>query len=258
MKKIVQVAFSVYAMLLFVMMLLLIFPLVLLCAPAGKIKGGNFIYRICTVWSDAWFAAIGIKSEIIRLSRHPLPDRQYIFVGNHISYLDIPMIVNSIRQPARVLGKAEMANVPLFGLLYRYGAILVDRESAADRKKSVRQLASVLRKGISVFIFPEGTFNTTAYPLKSFYDGAFRMAIETQTAILPVIFPDTVNRLHYDSLFTFTPGRCRAIFLDMVQVAGLSADDIPQLKSKVYAAMQTALEKHSPFTKLTAITLLNS
>ena len=74
------------------------------------------------------------------------------------------------------------------------------------------QLKSVLKKGISVFIFPEGTFNTTGQPLKAFYDGAFRIAIETQTPLLPIIFPDTVKRLHYTSVFSFQPGYIEGSF----------------------------------------------
>ena len=81
-------------------------------------------------------------------------NKQYVFIFNHISYMDVPMIVKVIRQPARALGKAELSKVPVFGFLYRYGTIMVDRSDPEKRKKSVLQLKSVLRKGISVFIFP--------------------------------------------------------------------------------------------------------
>ena len=158
--------------------------------------------------------------------------------------VDVAMIVKVIRQPLRALGKAEIAKVPVFGFLYRYGAIMVERSNAENRKKSVLQLKSVLRKGISVFIFPEGTFNTTGNPLKDFYDGAFRIAIETQTPLLPVIFPDTAKRLHYSSLFSFSPGICRAIFLPPVSVEGLTAEDLPALKTKVYSIMREELITH--------------
>jgi 1-acyl-sn-glycerol-3-phosphate acyltransferase len=151
------------------------------------------------------------------------------------------MIVKTIRQPTRPLAKAEIARVPVFGFLYRYGAIMVDRSNPENRKKSVQQLKSVLRKRISVFIFPEGTFNKTPNRLKEFYDGAFRIAIETQTPLLPVIFPDTVKRLHYSSVFSFTPGICRAVFLEEVPVAGLTIDDLPALKTRVYTIMDKEL-----------------
>jgi len=240
--RILRAMYSVYAMCTFVLLLLVIFPLVLLASVFGKIRGGNMIYSLCGLWADAWFLLIGIYAPKTLLADAPKKDEQYIFVANHISYMDIPMIVKTIRQPTRALGKAEIAKVPIFGFLYRYGAIMVDRSSAEARKKSVLQLKSVLSKGISVFIFPEGTFNESGQPLKDFYDGAFRIAIESQTPILPVLFPDTVRRLHYSSLLSFTPGRSRAIFLQPVPVEGLAPADMPALKKKVYKQMELALQ----------------
>ena len=240
--KCVQFLYSVYAMLLFIVLMLVIFPFVLLVSPFGKIRGGNMIYRLCCIWGDTWFLLIGIRSKKRYLGLPPDARKRYIFVANHISYMDVPMIVKVIRQPLRALGKAELAKVPVFGFLYRYGAIMVDRGSSEARKKSVLQLKSVLKKGISVFIFPEGTFNTTGQPLKEFYDGAFRIAIETQTPLLPVIFPDTVKRLHYSSVFSFSPGVCRAIFLGTEPVEGLTMTDLPALKERVYKKMERALK----------------
>jgi len=240
--KCVQFLYSVYAILAFIALMLVIFPFVLVASLLGKISGGNIIYRLCCVWADAWFLLIGMRAKKIYAAARPAGDARYIFVANHISYMDVPMIVKVIRQPLRALGKAELAKVPVFGFLYRYGAIMVDRSSAEARKKSVLQLKSVLRKGISVFIFPEGTFNTTGHPLKEFYDGAFRIAIETQTPLLPVIFPDTIKRLHYSSVFSFSPGACRAIFLETEPVEGLTTADLPALKERVHRKMETALK----------------
>ncbi len=237
----IQFLYSVYVMLAFIVLMLVIFPFVLLASVFGKIKGGNAIYRLCCIWADAWFLLIGMRSKITYNGTAPAPDERYIFVANHISYMDVPMIVKVIRRPLRALGKAELSKVPVFGFLYRYGAIMVDRSSQEARKKSVQQLQSVLKKGISVFIFPEGTFNTTGRPLKEFYDGAFRIAIETQTPLLPVIFPDTIKRLHHKSFSSFSPGVCRAIFLEEEPVEGLTTADLPALKDRVYKKMEWAL-----------------
>ena len=79
--------------------------------------------------------------------------------------------------------------------------------------------------------------------LKEFYDGAFRIAIETQTAILPVVFPDTVKRLHYSSALSFTPGKCRAVFLEAIPAEGLTIKDLPGLKQKVFGLMEATLKE---------------
>ena len=117
--------------------------------------------------------------------------------------MDIPCIVMCIHQPLRVLGKYEMVRYPVFGFIYRVAAILVDRSDATHRARSVRALKAAIKRGISIFIFPEGTFNETDKPLKEFYDGAFRTAIETQTPIKPILFVDNDERLNHAKYFFF-------------------------------------------------------
>lgn len=221
--------------------MLLVFPVAVIASFWGKITGGNVIYNVCRYWADAWFFLIGIRHKNIFES--PLAaGKPYIFVANHISYLDIPVIFKCIRRrPIRVLGKSEMKQIPIFGFIYRSAAVMVNRSSAAERSKSVRVLKSVLHKGISIFIYPEGTFNETHQPLKDFYDGAFRIAIETQTPIRPILFLDTYDRMHYRSVFSLKPGKSRSVFLDEISVQGFSMRDVPALKKTVYDQMQEKL-----------------
>ena len=93
-------------------------------------------------------------------------------------------------------------------------------------------------------MFPEGTFNETQYPLKDFYDGAFRIAIETQTPVKPVLFIDAYDRLHYKSILSLTPGISRSVFLDEISVEGLTLRDVQMLKQKTYDIMEDALVRY--------------
>jgi 1-acyl-sn-glycerol-3-phosphate acyltransferase len=232
--------YCLYAVILFVVLMLLVVPLVVAGSFFGKIKGGNFIYRVCCLWGDLWFLFIGIRHRNLYEAPHDR-SKQYIFVANHISYLDAPVIVKTLRQPVRVLGKVEMARVPIFGFIYRNAIVTVDRSNAENRAKSVRILKSVIRKGISIFIFPEGTFNETHLPVKDFYDGAFRIAIETQTPIKPILFLDAYDRMHYRSVFSLNPGRSRSVFLGEISVTGYTSKDVKELKDKVHAIMEKKL-----------------
>ncbi len=211
--------------------MLLVVPIVIIGSFFGKIKGGNFIYRLCIFWGDAWFFLIGIRHRNLYEVPHD-KSTQYIFVANHISYLDAPVIVKTLRQRVRVLGKIEMSKVPVFGFIYKNAVVTVDRSSAENRARSVRILKSVIKKGISIFIFPEGTFNETHRPVKDFFDGAFRIAIETQTPIKPVLFLDAYSRQHYHSIFSLNPGRSRSVFLAPIPVEGLTSKDLPCTKTK--------------------------
>ena len=198
------------------------------------------IYRLCMLWGDIWFLLVFIVHKKIVESPHD-KTKQYIFVTNHISYLDSAVLVKAYRQPVRPLGKVEMAKVPLFGFIYRKAIVTVDRSSTENRAESIRILKSIISKGISVMVFPEGTFNMTNKPLKEFYDGAFRLAIETQTPVKPVLFLDTYRRMNYKSIFSMKPGRCRIVYLTEVRVDGLKIDDVQELKRKVYKIMEEKL-----------------
>nr|MBP7315444.1 1-acyl-sn-glycerol-3-phosphate acyltransferase [Chitinophagaceae bacterium] len=94
-------------------------------------------------------------------------------------------------------------------------------------------------------VFPEGTFNMGTTPLKEFYDGAFRLAIETQTPIKPVLYLDAYRRMPYESLFKMTPGRSRILYLEEISVVGYSIDDLDKLKEEVYAIMEKKLIEYN-------------
>lgn len=221
----------------------LVLPFVLIGSFFGKIAGGNFIYNVCIIWGDLWFFFLGIWHKNLYEAPHD-KTKQYIFVANHISYLDAPIIVKTMRQKVRVLGKSEMAKVPFFGFIYKNAIVTVDRSSAENRAKSVRILKSVLRKGISIFIFPEGTFNETNLPVKDFYDGAFRIAIETKTPIKPILFLDGYDRMNYKTFLSLNPGKCRSVYLQEISVEGLTIKDVTALKEKVHTIMSEKLKAY--------------
>jgi 1-acyl-sn-glycerol-3-phosphate acyltransferase len=243
-KRFIAIFFTVYAALIFIGFLLLIFPLVIIASFFGKIQGGNFIYKLCHIWADFFLLMTGIFHRNIYEAPHDRT-RHFVFVFNHISYMDIPVLLKTIRwQHIRVLGKAEMAKIPVFGFLYRCAAVMVERGDPEKRAKSVEQLKSALGKGISIVIAPEGTFNMTYKPLKEFYDGAFKIAIETQTPIKPVLFLDTYDRMGYESLFSIKPGKSRAVYLEEIAVKGLTLADVDLLKERVYKLMENKLVEY--------------
>jgi len=240
-----RLLYTLYAVLLFLVIMFLALPFVIVASFFGRMKGGNMIYRICWLWGDIWTFLLGIRHKNI----YEVPQdksRQFIFVANHSSYMDVPILMEAIRQPVRVLAKSEMAKIPVFGYIYRNAVVMVDRSDAEQRARSVQVMKSVLRRGVSIFIFPEGTFNMGHSPLKEFYDGAFRIALETQTPIKPVIFADSLDLMHHSSIFTIRPGISRAIFLEEVPVEGLTRKDAVMLKEKVWKLMDEALRKYKP------------
>jgi 1-acyl-sn-glycerol-3-phosphate acyltransferase len=141
-----------------------------------------------------------------------------------------------------MLGKEEIKKIPVFGFIYSRGAVMVDRGSTERRARSVRVLKSLLKHHISIGIFPEGTFNETGKPLKSFYDGAFRIAIETQTPVKPILFLDNYSLMDPKHLLSLKHGRSRAVFLEEIPPDGFSLKDISRYKQKVFDIMEDKLK----------------
>ena len=241
--KPLQWIYTIYAFTIFTAIMLVIFPFVIIASFFGRIRGGNMILRLCMLWADCWFPLIFIFHKKIYEVPHD-KTQSFIFVSNHISYLDAAILVKAFRQPIRPLGRVELSRVPVFGFIYRKAIVVVDRSSPENRANSVRILKSVIKRGISVLVFPEGTFNQTGQPLKEFYDGAFRVAIETQTPVKPVLFLDAYSRLHYRNIFSLTPGISRIVYLDEIPVEGLTSADVTKLKEKVYVIMEEKLKKY--------------
>ena len=236
--------YTLYALFWFAFFTLLAFPLVLIFSFFGRRRGGNLICSMARIWADIWYFVLGIRHENIFESSYD-PSRNYIFLFNHISYMDIPCLFKAIRkQPFRVLGKEEIKKIPVFGFIYSRGAVMVDRGDTVRRAKSVRALKSLLKHHISIGIFPEGTFNETGKALKSFYDGAFRIAIETQTSIKPVLFLDNYDLLNNRELLGLKHGRSRAVFLEEISPEGFTLKQISLFKQKVYTIMENKLKDY--------------
>ena len=239
-RKFIGVLFSIYAFTVFIVIMLIALPFVVLSSFFGKVKGGNMIYSICRLWADVALFCWGIFHENI-YEAPKATDHAVVFVFNHISYMDIPIILKTFRRgPIRILGKAEMKKVPVFGYIYGKAVVAVERSSDEGRLRSLREMKKVLAKHISIVIAPEGTFNMTHQPLKEFFNGAFKIAVEMKVPVQPVLFLDAYDRLDYKSIFSMTPGRSRAVFLPEM----LPGNDTAALKEKVYYAMEMGLIRH--------------
>ncbi|KAA2240168.1 1-acyl-sn-glycerol-3-phosphate acyltransferase [Chitinophaga agrisoli] len=243
--KPVRVLYVIYALLLWLAIMFLILPPIILASLLGRIRGGNITFYFLRLWADLWFPMVGIWVRKIREDNNE--KGTFLYVVNHRSYLDAAIAVKVMGLPFRPLGKIEMKKIPFFGFIYRQSVVLVDRASTAGRAASVREMMTMVRKGISILIFPEGTTNETNQLLTPFHNGAFRIAIETQTPLKPVLYLDSGIRFSHKRMLDLSPGRCRVLFLPSIPVAGLTMEDLPALKQRVFSVMHAALKEHSEY-----------
>jgi 1-acyl-sn-glycerol-3-phosphate acyltransferase len=169
---------------------------------------------------------------------HFREDENYVVVCNHNSFVDILVSTPSVPGANKTLAKKELARIPIFGLVYRSGSILVDRSDAQSRRKSLEAMKNVLEQGMHLVLYPEGTRNRSAQPIKPFYDGAFNVAIESGKPVMPALIFHTKQILPAGKSFYAWPHSIQMHFLPPVPTEGLTRQDIPALKEKVFLQMK--------------------
>lgn len=244
-RRAILIIFSIYAVILFAVVILLALPFIGLAMLLPKNKRGDGLYNISRIAFDLIFIGWGILHRNIHEGKTK-NDRPAIYVYNHISYMDAMVILKTIRNKSiRALGKVEIASIPLLGNIYKEAVITVKRDSPEDRKRSVEDMKQAIASGSSIIIAPEGTFNMSDQPLSKFYDGAFRIALQTGTPVTPILILDTFDRMHFDSLFSITPGKSRSVILDPVPVEGFEEHEVERYRQQVYQIMELALIRHN-------------
>lgn len=190
-------------------------------------------------WMTLYLYAIGCPMRI-KGKQHYDSSKQYVITANHSSFLDVPLLTPFFPGPNKTIAKKSMSRIPLFGWVYTRGSVLVDRKSDASRKRSFDDMRKVLlQEKLNMAVYPEGTRNRTGQPLKSFYDGAFKLAVDTQKDIIPVIIRNTAKALPPSQFFYLLPVPLEMELLPAIPVAGKTAD---ALKAEVYDVMWKAIE----------------
>lgn len=240
----------------FSLLMVVALPLFLLFALAGGAASkliSPAAGRVVNVWPsyalmDFWFILVMIPfgMPVFVHGMHEAKRRRpCVFVANHQSYLDTLVIKLATPSPFMPLGKLEQAATPVLGLIYRYTVVMVDRSSEASRKASTERMRSVLRQGFSLLIFPEGTMNRTEWLIKPMYDGAFRLAIEAQVPIVPMVATNNRN-IWPRGKWVLRPGRCEVWYAPAIETTGLTLDDAPALRERTFTAMFELLKSKAP------------
>jgi 1-acyl-sn-glycerol-3-phosphate acyltransferase len=197
-------------------------------------------YTFLAIWSWIFSMLTFIRYEF-HGREHFKKGRSYIYVSNHTSFLDLPGLAMLIPGEFRPLAKKELLKIPVFGLIARGATVIVDRSSGESRKKSLDKLKATLAEGISILLFAEGTQNRSKEVLQPFKDGAFRLAIDTQMPLLPMVVigagalmpPGTIN---------LRPGLIKIIVGPEIATEGLT--DTIALKNHTFEIMKEMIHKN--------------
>ena len=242
-KEIFARIWAAWGILLFISsMLFLMIPFIVVSYYKEPKKTIGFV-KISRIWMHIFlngiFCPLTVKGK-----EHFMPGKNYVIVCNHNSLMDVPITCPFVPGGNKTIAKAEMAKTPVFGMLYRLGTVLVDRNSEKSRRDSFAKMKRVLAMGLHMTIYPEGTRNTTNEPLKAFQDGAFRLAIGTGKEIIPTLVFHTRKVLPADKTFYLLPHSLQMHFLPPVSI-GENAT-VSELKQKVFNLMKDYYVTHNP------------
>lgn len=236
-RDIVGRVWAFWGILAFIITFLIIFiPSMLTWLIPGRTGQAIFI-GIARVWMNTWLFLIASPLKISG-KKNFKKGKQYIVTFNHNSLMDVPLSCPYVPGPNKTIAKSSFTRIPLFGFYYMKGSVLVDRKSERSRKRSFDKMKEVLREGMHMLIYPEGTRNRSNEPLKKFHDGAFKLAEVTGHDIIPAVLFNTRKALPLHKKFFLWPTKLELRFLEEVKSEGKTAEE---LKEEVFELMKNTL-----------------
>ena len=210
--------------------IIILFPFIL--ATILSEKTYPLFFKIARLWSKIILFGMGFNYSIE--GDDVFEDgKSYMLVANHTSMTDIMLMLIAVKNhPFVFVGKKELAKIPIFGFIYKRVCILVDRSSSKSRYQVFERAQKRIHQGLSICIFPEGGVPEEHIVLDGFKDGAFRIAIEHQLPIVPMVFFDNKKRFSY-TFFSGSPGKMRAKIYPVIETKGKTLEDRHAIKLQV-------------------------
>lgn len=184
---------------------------------------------------------LGIRLEV--LGRENIDKKKpYIFMSNHLSFLDGPLLFMLIPQPVRVILKKEVFKIPFVGLgMKQVEFVPVDRKSIRGGKRSIERATRLIKeKGFSFLIFPEGTRSLDGN-IQKFKRGGFFLAVNSQAPIVPISIKGSYELMPKGRKLV-RKGKIKVVFHPLVSVYGLVLDDMPKLMDEVKDTIESGLK----------------
>jgi 1-acyl-sn-glycerol-3-phosphate acyltransferase len=197
----------------------------------------SFLYRISMWGAITGVRLAGVKVETVGLERVD-PSRTYIFMSNHVSNIDPPLMLPLIPKRTSVMARNELFNYPLLGKAMKLGSLVpVDRKNREAGIAAVRAASEVIRKGINMTIYVEGgrSFDGRLLPFKK---GPFYLATECSVPVVPVTIVGT-HHIMPKGRFAIKPGTVTVIFHKPIEPKDFGGRD--DLKAKVREIINSGL-----------------
>jgi 1-acyl-sn-glycerol-3-phosphate acyltransferase len=197
-------------------------------------RRGFFGHWCARTWSRLILVTTGVEVDVTGLDRLQ-HGQTYVFVSNHQSIYDIPILFHSLPFQLRIIAKASLGRFPILGWhLQRTGHMLVDRRRP-DRARIFSWASRLTANGLCLIVFPEGTRSADGR-VGSFKAGSFLVALEAALPVVPISVVGSRHVMLKGRLATY-PGRVRVIVHAPIDTAGLKGSDPRALADRMRATI---------------------
>ncbi len=204
--------------------------------------GGDSAHKVGRIWAKCILALSNIRVIVKGLSNLK-PGRSYIYMANHMSNFDIPVLQAYLPVQFSWLAKAELYKIPIFGYaMKRAGYISLDRSDRKSAIESLNKATKIIRDGVSVIIFPEGTRSRTNN-VQPFKKGGFFLAVDSGVPIIPIIIHGT-GRIMPKKKMLIKPGNVTLEITKPINSSDYTRKTKNDLIKKVRHVILDSFEKH--------------
>jgi len=225
---------KIWFLIFFIISFILLLPLFTILVSKKKyFKILNYTIR---KWCQVLLSVIGIRIDKV-FEQKIDNNKNYIFCANHKSYIDIAIIYATIKTPVIFIGKEEIKKYPIFGKLYSKIVITVKRTNIRDSFLAYKKTLDEIKNKKNIIIFPEGGI-FKKFKIKEFKNGAFKLAVKTNTDIIPVTLNN--NSKLFSKYFCF-PGKTKIIIHKHIKT---NNKDFLTLKNKTWTIINNKLDEN--------------
>ena len=204
-------------------------------------RTGNPVHIIARIWARGILFVSRIKVTVNGLTNID-PTQSYVYMSNHQSNFDIPVLLGCLPVQFRWLAKAELFKIPIFGRAMRgAGYVKIDRFNQESAFESINEAGAKIKNGVSVMIFPEGTRSRDG-KIKSFKKGGFFMAVNAGVPIVPIILKGTWDIMDKSSLKINT-GEVSLNIETPIATTDYNLENKDDLINSVHAVIRDGFEK---------------
>ena len=204
-------------------------------------RTGNPVHIIARIWAQSILMVSRVHVSVQGLSNIE-PDKSYIYMANHQSNFDIPVLLGYLPVQFRWLAKAELFKIPVFGrAMLGAGYVKIDRFDQESAFESIKEAARKMKDGVSVMIFPEGTRSKDG-SIRPFKKGGFVMAVDSGVPIVPVVIRGTWSIMAKSSL-QINHGQVEMTLAKPIDTTGYSRETKEELMERVRTAICRGFEK---------------